>query len=480
MARMMHSWSHVSSRTLKYLCGCLFFATCCFPAFAFSKVLSSRFLLPGVSAKNIKVYNTRNDFTFLVVSRKGTVKQISALREHFDKYSMVMASFQRIPQGGWEGMITFNQKIKSVNVSAHKGGTFLNVKAQDEEEFIFSHLDEPPPRTVPSRYTGKQFRNAERQLEQGNMRRATQMFIELGQDYALRSWASLRLADLDLMLDNKNEACRSYGHLIDNDSHRVAGVLASLRSLIVGCEQKKILDLDWEKIVNRISFADGPISDYLWGEYLWIADLLARDYNSCLHFLGLEDLKEKDPRVRLLPDALRQKLFSRAIYMAKTTFDIVRVYYRYPQSLKSHPDKNGLQLEIARALLDLDLLEEADERLQPILRDSGRDSALGWGERNGLAQAMVLKAWTYRALGQPVMMEEMAKIYRQRFKRGLALPKDEKITLSAFVFEEELKLLRQGISALRKKVRNEGRKSTSLIPKYDAAKEKALTERGER
>ena len=274
------------------------------------------------------------------------------------------------------------------------------------------------------------------------------------------------------MLDNEVEACRSYDHLLEQESHRIAGVLAKLRSVAVGCGGSKTFDLDWAEVVKRVSFADGPVSDYLWGEYLWVADFMGQSHKEAMHFLALEDLKEEDPRIRLLPDALRHKLFSRAIYMAPTTFDVVRVYYRYSGALQGHPDKNGLRLEIARALLDLDLLSETEKVLQPLLRQSSANLAHGWSERKGLAQAMVLTAWTYQALGQPVMMEAMAKIYRKRFKRGLKMTKPTSVTLSAFVFEDELKELRKGISNLKKNIRAEARKSKSLIPNYDAAKAK--------
>ena len=478
MAWMMHSWSHVSTRIIKILSTGLICATCLLSWTAQSKMITSRFLLPGATAGKIKIFNASNDFTLLLVSQTGTSAQIQKLREHFAQYPRVMVSFLAVPQGGWEGAITFNQKINRASIGSDKQGATLKVRANNLRSELLAHLDKSPPRSVPSRYTGTKFRNAERQLEAGNVRRATQMFIELGQDYALRSWSSLRLADLDLMLDNDVEACRSYNHLLEQEGHRIAGVLAEMRSVAVGCDDKKTFDINWEEIVNRISFADGPVSDYLWGEYLWVADFLAQTHKTALHFLSLEELKEKDPRVRLLPDTLRQKLFSRAIYMAPTTFDVARVYSRYAGALQGHPDKNGLRLEIARALLDLDLLDETEKILQPLLRESFTSTAHGWRERRGLAQAMVLTAWTYQALGQPVMMEAMAKIYRKRFKRGLKITKSASVTLGDFVFEEELKALRQGILNLKKAIRAEGRKPKSLIPNYDAARAKAEQSRG--
>tara|TARA_Y100001934_G_scaffold282834_1_gene398707 strand:- start:1463 stop:2860 length:1398 start_codon:yes stop_codon:yes gene_type:complete len=446
---------------------------CFAPDQAESKVIASRFTLPGASPKKVNLFKSSNDFTVLLISDSGSAAQVAKLREHFSQYPMVMSHFLSLPQGGWEGTLTFNQHIKDASLTRTKGGLALTVMAKDERTILFSHIDNAPPRSVPSRYTGAQFRKAERFLESGNVRRATQLFIELGQDYALRSWASLRLADLDLMLENEVEACRSYNYLIEKESHRIAGVLAELRALAAGCDDKKTLDLDWAEVIKRISFADGPISDYLWGEYLWLVDFLARSHKEAMLFISLEDMKKEDPRIRLLPDALRQKLFSRAVYMAPTSFDVVRAYYRYKDVLKTHPDRKALGLDIARAMLDLDLLGETEQLLQPLLKETTGALGSSWERRKGLAQVMVLTAWTYQALGHPVMMDQMAKIYRKRFKKGLKMPTAVGATLGKFIFEKELQELRQGIKNLKRTIRKESRKSKSLIPKYEAAEAKA-------
>lgn len=292
-------------------------------------------------------------------------------------------------------------------------------------------LKSPLPRSVPSEFLAPRLTDAERALQERRFLDAQNHFERLEEMYALRAWSGLRLADLALLRGNEIVACRRYFEVKESFGSRSSGVLASLRLHVLRCPSRGEKAPPWESILRRVHYLGGPVGEYLWQETLWALSLVTRSEEIELALSLPTAIRNRVPvGQRGIMRTAVNVLLARALRFAPTDWDRARVYYRDQERWAGHPEEADLRLAAARALVALDLWEEATLELRAALKlPARRKRRAAWTLREGDGQVMRLLAEAYFAAGQRELAEDLGEKHQKRFGRPLEVNARREISI---------------------------------------------------
>jgi hypothetical protein len=244
------------------------------------------------------------------------------------------------PPWRWAGQIVAERSGLSVSARADGG--------------LGERILAPLPRSVPSAFRSQALAAAETALRSRDLSEAVARFEALRSNYALRTWAELRLADLALIGGKRAEACRRYTELTDGMAQRTIGLLGALRAAVLDCG---LAVVSWADLLDRSALIEGRVGNFL-----------RREAVAALERSSPADLDEALTSLTHSPTcrgplagacaAAHDALLARAI-RTREPLQVALSYQHHRAELGRHPQAADLLLLTASAYLALDLPQEA-------------------------------------------------------------------------------------------------------------------------
>jgi hypothetical protein len=264
------------------------------------------------------------------------------------------------------------------------------------------------PRSVPSAFLAPRLSDAEATLHAERLQEARERFASLAREYALRSWAELRLGDILLLTGDRRAACARYRTVTTAFPTRTAGLVARMRIHALECIQKHTATLDWTWLVERLRHTEGAVGRYLLDEAAWTVHLTHRSVE--IH-AALGDGKVESRHGLKLPRSLKDSLVARAIRRAPSAYSAAHACITHRTAIGRHSEARSLALRCATSLLALDLPEEAIAWLDGLPKLE-RGTAGLWKEREGSGQTLVELARAYAATGRSYLQRRAITRYQ--------------------------------------------------------------------
>ena len=339
-------------------------------------------------------------YTVLVVS----ANQLSGLSA--SRPERVTVRTVKLPNGGYEATLTFALPLKNARVARSGPQTLLIAVPEGETDSLRDRILVALPRSVPSAFTAPRFRHAETALAELRLAEARTQYTTLATEYALKPWAEVRLADIDVLRADVGAACSRYRAAATGFNDRTAGTVARLRLRAFGCSGHADID-ELAAMIESVKHVEGPVGDYLRHELIWT---LAREHDGPDLARTLELLCGPASRRALgTPAAVCDTLVARTLRLTATPYEIALAFLRQQEAIAHHPEAAALRLLAAHAMLALSLPEQAVPLLESAL-NKGSGGPL-WRERQGETQVATVLANAYVANGHAYLGRQL----EQRF-----------------------------------------------------------------
>ena len=448
-------------RSLRLLAQSVVFLTMLVPL----QAMAGEFLYEGRAKKLTAKATVLSDRYTLVTMLNQEVPGLIAALKDADVEGL---RFKAVPMRsrGVELSIVFPEPIIAVKVQVKKRRKLtFQVTYQSREDLMRDRIRKRLYVPVPSSFVAGQYSDAERLLRTGNLKDALVEYNELSEEYALRAWAQLRLGDIALLGGDTRGACRRYGAVSEAFRSQISGMLAVLRRQVLACGWGRDSRPDWDVMLMRADRTGGRVGEYLRAEVVWAMGQVATadEVDLVLDLLSATAVKRKAYRRKLV--AQERLMVARAVRLPAKSIDVARMCYRHGARLEKHPDAKDLNFRCAKALLDLDLIDDAIARAQVLVKPSKKRRGEGalWRVRDGMAQSMLLLAEAYRQKGDPDYVYATLVRYQRRFGNYVPpvvppMPRVKRMKLrdlpigkEVATFESRLNAIERGLDAVLKR-----------------------------
>lgn len=297
--------------------------------------------------------------------------------------------------------------------------TFSNVRSRGAQivatieprnKPMFDRLREPLPQFA-SLADGKTFRQADNAIVHGAFEEAAESLATVPSDEPGYPWAQLRLADVAMLSNQTELGCATYVNLARLSLDRTSNVLAGVRARAFGCANAA--EVDWPQTLKRARGVDG--STGLWMAYeLLAAAEVVRDRGDIDAFLAATRSQGIWPHgTRSIVSGLANRLLSRAANVrGQQPVELAAFVRKHASELNRNADGQTLRLDASRALLDLDLADDAVSVAGPLL------------QRNLPRMDAPMRTWrilsdAYASRGDSEAGQKLAKAFEERFHEPL-------------------------------------------------------------
>lgn len=310
---------------------------------------------------------------------------------------------KQLPNGSYEIVLRYVQALREVSIERRAGNTILELVAEGPTDSLRERILAPLPRSVPSAFVAPRLRRSEEALRNLDLAEARVQYATFTQEYALRAWAEIRLADIDVLQNEIGSACSRYRASAAGFNDRTAGTVALLRLRALGCPGTT--DLELTDTITNVRRIEGPVGDYLRRELVWT---LARERDGRDPASVFATLCTPAARRSLAtPTSICDGLLAHMLRSQTTPYDLTMWFLRNQEAVTRHPESSSLRLMAAQALLDLELPDQAVPLLEALVHNANNETL--WRERQGTLQAAALLVLAYNASGNPYLSHQTAK-----------------------------------------------------------------------
>lgn len=315
-----------------------------------------------------------------------------------------------------EIQILFSSPVVRKKIKRRGRSVSLEIEYKTREENLRARVVKTLRVPVPSTFVGFRFDAAERLMRLGQLSDALSKYKILSEQYELRAWAQLRLADIALLGGDVHGACRRYASTSETFGVRISGLLARLRLQVLGCGWNKGPQADWDILLERADRIPGKIGSFLRREAIWAMNQVSRAEEVDLAISLVEGIQLRHKKLKNRLQNTKQVLLARAIRLPKKPIDTARMCYRHKQAIEVHSESYSLRYSCAQAYKKLNLVKQAIAELR-FLRNtkSRRHSGALWIARRGNAQAAYTLAQVYNDIGDADYVYATLIDYQKRF-----------------------------------------------------------------
>lgn len=243
--------------------------------------------------------------------------------------------------------MAFDQPVRRATLKHDTNRLDITLGTADVNETLGRHIVEhiPPPDVAGD--DTKRFASAESMMEQRSFVAARREFEGLANNYALKPWVMLRLADMTYLEKGEDTACDLYQKVATEYDTRAAGIEASLRMFVLDCAHQQQA-LIWTALLSRTN-TDNAVGRWIATEARW-----ALQY--------IHDPVQLQQALRwgekLLGKPLWNNLLARLVRTG-TPLAVAEASRRYGPALRAHHDSADLAVWVANSFCSLDLTREA-------------------------------------------------------------------------------------------------------------------------
>jgi hypothetical protein len=203
-----------------------------------------------------------------------------------------------------------------------------------------------------------QIKQADAAIARGKLDDAKTLLSQVAPEVPGRAWAELRSADVAILLGAHAEGCSAYAKLSLAALERTASLVAIMRAHAFACEDAPAID--WAQTLRRTKNLEGGVG--LWMAYEILATAgTTSDPHDIDAFISMTRSAANWPQqLRSVLADMQGRLLARGVTVRMNDRMSLAVFVRaHSSDIGRHVDGKDLRLDAARALLDLDLADDA-------------------------------------------------------------------------------------------------------------------------